>query len=340
MNSEARPDAPVRYGKGGPNARCGPMSDDSGDEEGSGDESRALRAHKYLGTLQAVAKPKEIRDGAKAVLPLIVFSQLVLFPGETLPLIIPSGVDGFGSIIDGKCAVGILWAEHADGRWRLSRVGTVAQVVSTVVSVHSDRARVICKGMRRFTLLGSMARQGRLHHGDVFVHKLDCGTARLPPEAGPHAARVTPGRAPLARRRLTGNASALAPWVHALHEPRMLARRCWDQLNAAGTLSDQTPPRDAASASFWLAHRAPLSNAQRHRLLRAPSAVSRLSLLRKIMASTGFLTCSGGRIVTENRHIFGMVRAPRAHWGAPRTGASLTRLRRPRRRGRAPRART
>ena len=172
MNSEARPDAPVRYGKGGPNARCGPMSDDSGDEEGSGDESRALRAHKYLGTLQAVAKPKEIRDGAKAVLPLIVFSQLVLFPGETLPLIIPSGVDGFGSIIDGKCAVGILWAEHADGRWRLSRVGTVAQVVSTVVSVHSDRARVICKGMRRFTLLGSMARQGRLH-GFRFRDPLD-----------------------------------------------------------------------------------------------------------------------------------------------------------------------
>ncbi|KAH3764338.1 protein cereblon [Pelomyxa schiedti] len=260
--------------------------------------------HSYLGTVEPItgAFCQELCHGLDVVLPIFFFNDVVLFPGQTLPLRLfdKEKVDRMLKIAtEGVTKMfGVVYLiETDDGKKSLSRVGTLAQVLS--LRSEGGQLVLLAEGKRRFQI-----QKYWVDSSDWFAQGFILGEcfSQIPAQCLHPYANIL--RNP---KKRTPTYTSWPSWIYHKIDPVSLmeqAKKC------LATVIQVEPPKlcSALEFSFWLAWNLPVSNETRQELLEAGSVGERIQLeLNVLDTADTWLCCHNCRQkIAQKQHIFSM----------------------------------
>lgn len=228
-------------------------------------------AHKYLGDVDIVPHKEvcELTHGAAITVPLFSFPHVVLFPGESLPLVLTELPQGSALASLEQSSTRLIGVANSHFK---SEVITLAEIrYRRKSNAGTDDSALIAVGLHRMLLRSVRQVDGNLIADGIIFE--DAPT-RIPMEA---------------RRNMTFWPTAT--WK--LYDSRILmkqARKLAGLLEAG--VGEVTSHMHPTQYSFWLARSLPLQDSLRHALLEKPSTQERLAMEISLLKRFSEIKCN------------------------------------------------
>ncbi|XP_077983750.1 protein cereblon-like [Glandiceps talaboti] len=295
-------------------------------------------AHSYLGTdLEEYSGRTVLDDDSYLSLPFLTVPNVVLIPGQTLPLHLfqPRLVAMMKRVLQTDRTFGLVPYRYEDYRYTptIAKVGTTAEIFSVKEESEAgiDTIRVKATGRQRFELIES-----RRQTDGVTVAKVKILSERTPPEVLEGAKldsqdklklqSVKPKRKRqtsemniqphgtdvrwLRKRKLSAaNLTWWPPWVYEQYDATLLMHKIRCELSSwyEGTHRKLTTPENPSDFSFWVASNLPLNDTWRLHLLEINSPVQRLRCELDLMKKCTVLCCKEcGQQIANKNDVFSM----------------------------------
>jgi cereblon len=226
--------------------------------------------HQYLGDVDLVPL-KDIGDlthGVEITIPLFSFPHVVLFPGESLPLVfanMPQAEALQELLNNGDRLIGV-----ANSHFK-SEVITVAEIRYRKTNADGRDDVLIAVGKHRLLM-----KRVRQVDGKLFAtgHIFEDAPTRIPPEA-------------------KKNMTFWPPAMWKIYDSRLLMKQARKLacLIEAG-INERTENMHPTQYSFWLARNMPLQDSLRHALLEKPSTQERLTMEISLLKQFSEIKCN------------------------------------------------
>lgn len=296
--------------------------------------------HSYLGNdLEELSGRTVLEDNLTVTLPLLVLPNIVLMPGQKLPLQLlrPATVSMMQHIIEKDRTFGLINQRQTDGSMvrNISIIGTTAEVRSYKEDPDENTGftvlRVLAEGSQRFRVEKSWRQADGILMGKVrilpevsvgdYLEGARCPSlqrfAVLPPnfqslDAPKDHSLDRCQLKPCCRkynRRACADFTWWPAWVYEQYDTDILINeikleiRSW--LNSRLMLD--TSPTDPTKFSYWVAINIPIDDSRKLNLLSSNSAVQRLRSELSILKKHIVLRCKEcTELIAERKDIFSM----------------------------------
>ncbi|XP_015108351.1 protein cereblon isoform X1 [Diachasma alloeum] len=260
-------------------------------------------SHSYLGNDLEVLRGRTLLDnGIYMDLPLLAEKSVVLFPGQTLPMMEYDirTIEMLRKCINKDKTFGVACLRYDRG----FSMGTTAEIYEYSENTGSDEVRVKAKGRQRFKILRIRSSSGRISADVKILPEIELG----PPFHEDRLAcldrlRVIPTNEKEAKSqdKVARLDSVLTPWpawVYHQYNPRRLAMKIHHYLRFVRSRGINIPT-DPTELSFWVAQNLIMKDNVKISLLELDCAIQRLQVEVKLLAKLQekLFVCSDCRTV-------------------------------------------
>ncbi|PSN56203.1 Protein cereblon [Blattella germanica] len=229
--------------------------------------------HNYLGEdLEELRGRTLLDDDSTQLLSLLPQPDVVLVPGQTLPLMVfyPPTVNMLRELVHNHGTFGVVCTGHSDVlHRRMANIGTTAEIYEYSDDENRIGFRIKAKGRQRFQIIETERRMD----GNVI------GKVKILPEVVLPPSLFEQGLRCLDRFRTNPSNRNSASTEHQIRLKRQHQIAQADSVVTPwprSTGSTMTLPSDPSELSFWAAQTLPLLDEQRLTLLRVNSPIQRL----------------------------------------------------------------
>lgn len=291
--------------------------DDEEDVESNNDTADVTNAfditlpasHSYLGQDLQELSGRTVLDGIHMNLPLLVSQSLMLFPEETLPMMVheTQTIEMLRNCIENDRTFGVVCISY---RQDMVPVGTTAEIYEYTESSTAGFC-VKAKGRQRFKVLRVIV-EG---HNKIFANIKVLPEVTLPhPLAGQRVIsldniriRATNEEELLKQKKVETMDAALSPWpawVYRQYDPVRLSIQMRDHLRFIKQAGCNMPA-NPTDLSFWVAQNLILDGNVKIMLLNYDCAIQRLQMEIKILTEKrSFVCCKCDSYIAQRSDIF------------------------------------
>ncbi|XP_077862766.1 protein cereblon-like [Saccoglossus kowalevskii] len=292
-------------------------------------------AHSYLGTdLQEYSGRTVLEDDCYMSLPLLTLPNVVLIPGQTLPLHLfqPRLVSMMKRVLQTDRTFGLVTWRYDNAPMTgptLAKIGTTAEIYSVKEESEAgiDTIRIKATGRQRFELIETrrqvdgvtMAKIKILAEADLpdclqgarldshNRFRMNSVRSMKPPECSGDAASNLQTQVKK-RKRSAADFTWWPFWIYEQYDAELLINRIKKELSGwyEGTQTKlSNVPSNPTDFSFWVASNLPLDDGWRLHLLEINCAVQRLRCELDLMRKCTILCCKEcGQQIANKRDVF------------------------------------
>ncbi|XP_033122255.1 protein cereblon-like isoform X2 [Anneissia japonica] len=276
-------------------------------------------AHSYLGNDLEEYSGRTIHDDESYVsLPLMPITNVVLIPGQTIPLqlIEPRAISMMRHVLQKDRTFGVV-SFGRDLEHGVSSVGTTAEIYS-VKEINEgglESMKIKAMGRQRFKIMditrqadGNMVGKVQILPDKDIVDPLHGARfnsyyqkrALSPVEESMNILNPKRRRNKLLEAHLTW----WPPWVYQMYDPEYLMALIKEELRSwyEGSIKLNTIPQNPSDFSFWVASIIPIDDSQRLSLLKVNSSVQRMRCELDLLKKCTVLCCKGCGLQIANKN--------------------------------------
>ncbi|CAB4017201.1 partial [Paramuricea clavata] len=258
-------------------------------------------------------------------IPLLSLPNLLLVPGQTLPMHIfnPQLVAMMKNLLDKDNTFGVvtnsrgLLVNSEDDIKRIT--GTTCEIYSVREENQAGISTISIKTMarKRFQVLSLRTQLDGTRIGTVRILP-DVLVPAYPRNALAECVRssrlvtnhlqASRKLKECSRRKVVPSCSAWSSWVYELYNPYLLVAKIKRELKSwNNNLKTDMLPTEATEFSYWVTHNLPLDNDRRDSLLKMDCPIQRLQKQLEIMQKYGIMICDDCRTtIADKKDLFSM----------------------------------